>query len=45
MSASEIERTLVRLAHEIVEKNDGATTWGWSGSSAAASRWPSGWPR
>ncbi len=24
MSASEIERTLVRLAHEIVEKNDGA---------------------
>jgi pyrimidine operon attenuation protein/uracil phosphoribosyltransferase len=25
MSASEIERTLVRLAHEIIEKNDGAT--------------------
>ncbi len=25
MSASEIERTLVRLAHEIVEKNDGAS--------------------
>ncbi|HZP61913.1 MAG TPA: bifunctional pyr operon transcriptional regulator/uracil phosphoribosyltransferase PyrR [Terriglobales bacterium] len=25
MSASEIERTLVRLAHEIVEKNGGAT--------------------
>lgn len=24
MSASEIERTLVRLAHEIIEKNDGA---------------------
>ena len=24
MSASEIERTLVRLAHEIVERNDGA---------------------
>jgi pyrimidine operon attenuation protein/uracil phosphoribosyltransferase len=24
MSASEIERTLVRLAHEVVEKNDGA---------------------
>ena len=24
MSASEIERTLVRLAHEIVEKNDGS---------------------
>jgi pyrimidine operon attenuation protein/uracil phosphoribosyltransferase len=25
MSASEIERTLVRLVHEIIEKNDGAT--------------------
>jgi pyrimidine operon attenuation protein/uracil phosphoribosyltransferase len=28
MSASEIERTLVRLAHEIVEKNNGATNVG-----------------
>lgn len=28
MSASEIERTLVRLAHEIVEKNDGASNIG-----------------
>jgi pyrimidine operon attenuation protein/uracil phosphoribosyltransferase len=28
MSASEIERTLVRLAHEIVEKNDGAENLG-----------------
>jgi pyrimidine operon attenuation protein/uracil phosphoribosyltransferase len=28
MSASEIERTLVRLAHEIVEKNDGAADLG-----------------
>jgi pyrimidine operon attenuation protein/uracil phosphoribosyltransferase len=28
MSASEIERTLVRLAHEIVEKNNGATNLG-----------------
>ncbi len=28
MSASEIERTLVRLAHEIVEKNDGASNLG-----------------
>jgi pyrimidine operon attenuation protein/uracil phosphoribosyltransferase len=28
MSASEIERTLVRLAHEIVEKNDGAKNLG-----------------
>jgi pyrimidine operon attenuation protein / uracil phosphoribosyltransferase len=24
MSSSEIERTLVRLVHEIIEKNDGA---------------------
>ncbi len=28
MSASEIERTLVRLAHEIVEKNDGGQNLG-----------------
>ena len=28
MSASEIERTLVRLAHEIVERNDGASNLG-----------------
>lgn len=28
MSASEIERTLVRLAHEIVEKNEGAANIG-----------------
>ena len=28
MSASEIERTLVRLAHEIVERNDGAANVG-----------------
>src|SRR5580704_18270499 len=28
MSASEIERTLVRLAHEIVEKNDGGSNRG-----------------
>jgi pyrimidine operon attenuation protein/uracil phosphoribosyltransferase len=28
MSASEIERTLVRLAHEIVEKNNGGTNLG-----------------
>lgn len=28
MSASEIERTLVRLAHEIVEKNDGSSNLG-----------------
>ena len=28
MSASEVERTLVRLAHEIIEKNDGADNLG-----------------
>ena len=28
MSGSEIERTLVRLAHEIVERNNGATNLG-----------------
>ena len=28
MSASEIERTLVRLVHEIVEKNNGASDLG-----------------
>src|ERR1700675_2702695 len=28
MSASEIERTLVRLVHEIIEKNDGAADLG-----------------
>ena len=28
MSASEIERTMVRLAHEIIEKNNGATDLG-----------------
>ena len=28
MSASEIERTLVRLAHEIVERNEGAANLG-----------------
>ena len=31
MSASEIERTLVRLAHEILEKNDGAAGLGFVG--------------
>jgi len=31
MSASEIERTLVRLAHEIAEKNNGATDLGFVG--------------
>ena len=34
MSASEIERTLVRLAHEIVEKNNGVQNLAWSGSCA-----------
>ena len=34
MSASEIERTLVRLAHEIVEKNDGGANLAGSALSA-----------
>ena len=29
MSGSEIERTLVRLAHEILEKNGGVEGLGW----------------
>jgi len=41
MSASEIERTLVRLAHE--KKATAVRTWRWWESSAAASPWPSGW--
>ena len=43
MSASEIERTLVRLAHEIVEKHDGSKNLGLVGSSGEAFRWRSGW--
>src|ERR1700761_1044792 len=31
MSASEIERTLIRLAHEIIEKNNGAENLGLAG--------------
>ena len=45
MSASEIDRTLVRLAHEILEKTEDLTRWPSSASAAAAFRWPSGWPR
>ena len=43
MSASEIERTLVRLAHEIVEKSNGSDDLALVGSSAEAFRLPSGW--
>ena len=43
MSASEIERTLVRLAHKSWRKATAAKTWRWSASSAAAFRWLSGW--
>ena len=35
MSASEIERTLVRLAHEIVEKHDGSKNVGLVGIKRA----------
>ena len=43
MSASEIDRTLVRLAHEILESTAIWTSWPSSASAAAACRWRSGW--
>jgi pyrimidine operon attenuation protein/uracil phosphoribosyltransferase len=43
MSASEIERTLVRLAHEIVEKHDGSKNVGLVGIKTVRSRWRSGY--
>jgi len=43
MSASEVERTLVRLATRLLKRAMAAQTWPWSASSAAAFRWPSGW--
>ena len=45
MSGSEIERTLVRLAHEILEKNGGVEGWDWSGSGVVESLSPSAWAR
>ena len=45
MSASEIERTLVRLAYEIVEKNGGVDGLGLSEFVVAACRLPSAWAR
>ena len=45
MSASEIDRTLVRLAHEILERTAIWTSWRSSASAAAACRWRSGWPQ
>jgi pyrimidine operon attenuation protein/uracil phosphoribosyltransferase len=41
MSASEMQRTLLRLAHEIVEKNDGVDGLGWWESAAGECRWRS----
>ena len=44
MSASEIDRTLVRLAHEILERSaDIRTTWHSSASAAAEFPWRNGW--
>jgi len=40
MSASEIERTLVRLAHEIVEKGNGSDGLALVGIKRRGSRWP-----
>lgn len=45
MSASEIERTLVRLAHEIVEKHDGSKNVGLVGIKRRGFRWRNGWAR
>ena len=45
MSSSEIERTLVRLAHEILEKNSGVEAWASSVSAAAEFPSPSDWAK
>ena len=45
MSASEIERTLVRLVHEIIEKNNGAADLGLVASGGAACPWHNAWAR
>ena len=45
MSASEIERTLVRLAYEIVEKNSGVDAWDWLVFAAAEFRLQNGWAK
>ncbi len=45
MSASEIDRTLVRLAHEILEKTKTSTSSPLSASAAAAFRWRSAFPQ
>jgi hypothetical protein len=45
MSASEIERTLVRLAHQIWRKTAASTAWAWLESAAAASPLPNAWAR
>ena len=45
MSASEIERTLVRLAHQILEKNSGSKGWAWLAFAGGAFRLLSDWAR
>jgi pyrimidine operon attenuation protein/uracil phosphoribosyltransferase len=40
MSASEIDRTLVRLAHEVLERAAIWSSWRWSAFAAGACRWP-----
>ena len=45
MSASEIERTLVRLAYEIVEKNSGVEALGLVGSGDVEFLSPNGWAK
>ena len=45
MSASEIDRTLVRLAHEILERNNGLEGVVLVGIRRRGVRWPSVWLR
>jgi len=43
MSASEVERTLIRLAHEILEKNNGIDDLALVGIRRRGVRWRNGW--
>jgi pyrimidine operon attenuation protein/uracil phosphoribosyltransferase len=43
MSSSEIDRTLVRLAHEILEKTKDLDLLAFIGIRRRASHWHSGW--
>ena len=45
MSASDVQRAITRIAHEIVERNRGLETWSWSACRPAACPSPGAWPR